>query len=51
MDVFAATLLKSMMKIIEIELVLTHSPRKNAPSQVELFSVFYFESVRNILEN
>ena len=32
------------MKITQIELILTHSPGKNAPSQVELFSVFYFES-------
>ena len=34
-----------MMKITQLELVLTHSPRKNTPSQVELFSVFNFKSV------
>ena len=33
------------MKIIELELILTHSPRKNKPSEVELFSVFYFKNV------
>ena len=33
------------MKITQLELILTHSPRKNAPSQVEWFSTFYFKSV------
>ena len=33
------------MKITQLELILTHSPRKNAPSQDELFSTFYFKRV------
>ena len=32
-------------KITQLELILTHSPRKNAPSQDELFSTFYFKRV------
>ena len=40
------------MKKNQLELILTHSPKKtylfkNSPSQVQLFSVFYFKSVRN----
>ena len=38
------------MKIIELELILTHSRRKNSPSQVELFSVFYFKNASFLLE-
>ena len=37
------------MKIIHLELILTHPPRKNAPSQVELFLIFYFKSVQYYL--
>ena len=33
------------MKITQLELILTHSPRKNAPSQAEIFLIFYFKSV------
>ena len=33
------------MKITQLELILTHLPRKDVPSQVELFSIFYFMSV------
>ena len=33
------------MKITQVELFLTHSPGKNAPTKVQLFSIFYFNSV------
>ena len=33
------------MIISQLELILTPSPRKNLPSQVELFSIFYAKSV------
>ena len=33
------------MKIIQLELILTHSPRKIAPPQDELSSIFYFKNV------
>ena len=31
------------MKMTQPELILIHSPRKNEPSQVELFSVLFFK--------
>ena len=31
-----------MMKIAQLELILTHSDRNEAPSHVELFSTFFF---------
>ena len=34
------------MKIIQLDLVLTHSPKQNLISQVKLFSIFYFKSVK-----
>ena len=37
------------MKITQLELVLTNFSRKNASSQVELFSIFYFKIVHNTL--
>ena len=37
------------MKITQIELILTHSPRKTAPSQVKLFLIFYFRSAEFIV--
>ena len=33
------------MKVDQLEFILTHSARKNAPFQVEFFSNFYFKSV------
>ena len=34
------------MKLTQLELILTHSSMENALSQVELFSIIYFKSVR-----
>ena len=36
------------MKISQLELILSHSPRKNAPSPVELLLIFYFKNVQQI---
>ena len=33
------------MKITQLEFILTHSLRQNAPSQVELLSIFFFKRV------
>ena len=38
------------MKVTQLELILTHTVRKNAPSQDELFSIFYFKNVRKIID-
>ena len=38
------------MKLTQLELILTQSPRKNAFSQVEIFSVFYFKSARIFIQ-
>ena len=35
------------MKITQLELILTHSPRKNAPPQDELFSIFTLRVYKN----
>ena len=35
-------------KIIQPELILTHSLRQNAPSQVEFFSIVFFKRVGDI---
>ena len=34
------------MKTTQLEFILTDSPRKNASSQFELDSVFYFKSIQ-----
>ena len=36
------------MEIPQLDLILTHSPRKNLPSQIELFPIFYFKSVSDM---
>ena len=38
------------MKITQLELILTHLCRKKVPSQAELFSIFYFKSVRYVFQ-
>ena len=39
------------MKFTQLELILTYSSRKNAPSQVELFPTFYFKSLLSKCES
>ena len=44
-DALSGTHIKWKNLITQLELILTHSPGKNAPSKVELFSIFYFKSI------